>query len=301
MPDSTPDALTPTPIPWSSPLVDFDLSFNLPDGTPIKVRVQGRMSEPWTLYELQQATSGDNIEFLADLAATLALSKAGLSRPQVVSDTAGSALASAKPSNVPYIESQIASALAMIRALTSKVSALSSQVAALQAAPPSRQGIGGNELAALLLSRAQASRPGSGFQYLQGNFADRPAPTDFSDGSVIYYSIDTQVMYIVYIGIWLQVMGFINWDIATNTVILYGNSHLGGLHGQDVGVGDSPNFVNVFGGGTDMATLLSDVTTLQTDLAALIGNYNAHAHDAGTLTAAAVPVTGSTGGTDHPD
>ena len=48
-------------------------------------------------------------------------------------------------------------------------------------------------------------------------------------------------------------------------------------------------------------TLTANVGSLNTALTTLRDDYNAHAHNAGTLTAAAVPVTGKTDTTDTPD
>jgi hypothetical protein len=99
------------------------------------------------------------------------------------------------------------------------------------------------ELAAIALSRPPAATSRPGLQLIQDTLANQPAAASFGDGTVVFYATDTQELYVVDGGAWVQAMGFLGYDPGTNTLTF--TSSLAGAHAQNVGTTDSPTFAGV--------------------------------------------------------
>lgn len=274
------------PPPWQTPFTD--ISFKLPDGTPVKA--QGTISEAWLWFFLQlramtQQSGGTTV---------LPLVLQGLPNRTARTDSQLGAvtgllqsLVSAN-SKIARLESELGTMQALVRDLAARMGRAALPAAAV------------NGLAALAFATAARRQPAlTDFQFLQGTLAARPAASGYSDGTVLYYATDEELFYVIAGGAWAQAMAFISYNPAGTVITFTGN--LSGAHAQNVGTGDTPTFVDIVLTGyasldAELASLQSQITTLQTD-------YDAHAHGAGSLTAPSGggAVTGTTGGTDHPD
>lgn len=204
MPDN-PTGLTRSPLPWQSPLIDVELSFNLPDGTPVKTRAQAQMSEPWTIYHLQEALQDEQAAFIADLAFALSSARAGLTRADTIADTAGAALTTpdvGARSSAGSAIAQLGQLLGIIQSLSARVNLLSAALAqaTLPARPPRPANLA--PLASLSLA-PPAPRPA--LLFVQDTLANRPAVTGYNDGTILFYATDTMEFYVIVAAAWVAV------------------------------------------------------------------------------------------------
>ncbi len=235
------------PPPWQAPTVSIKVK--LPDGQVVDT--SGTFDEAWNWFFLQIRDVLQNAGDLAELNFAL-LNKTEKSYAQSVSGRSDAALRSLN-ARVASLESQLGAAVAVAQSLSMQVRGLTQARAASDLAALANNKdkslassvAAASGLASLAFTAAGRRQPSPTFLLIQDTLANQPAATDYADGMVLFYATDTEEMYVIQAGAWVQVMAFLSFNPGTNTLTFTGNVHLAGTHAQDVGTGDSPTFTKV--------------------------------------------------------